>query len=196
MARFRRRQIVISQEKHADTKIHTIGPATASVANHIMRDTEVGDRDPAGADDTIQLGRGLGNECNIGDTCKYMNIHIEAGPRNVSATNGVNNGWIEWGFVIHKGTDAEPANTNLGTMTLGNVLTNYFRNQCIYTGAIPVGGAQPTVAEITLKIPKTMQTLRVGDEWTLYLFARTISATETGTTDFRVITSCNFINKH
>ncbi len=196
MRRFRKSRMVVAQEKHAGTKIHTIGPATAAIPEHIMRDTETGPRSPAGTNSNIQVNRDFAEECNVGDTCKFINIHIQAGPRNVSATNAVNNGWIEWAFACHKSSDAAPLNTNLGVQTLGNIITNYLRSECLYTGAIPVGGAQPAVAEISLKIPKSKQVLRVGDEWVLYLAARTVSATETGTTDFRVITSYNFINKH
>ncbi len=196
MPRRRRLRAVLAQEKHSGTKVHTIGPATTTIPEHIMRDTQVGARDPAGGNDTIQLGRSFEEECNIGDICKYINIHIQAGPRLVNASNVANNGWIEWAFACHKESDTAPANTNLGTQTLGNIITTYLRQDCIYTGAIPVGGSQPSMAEISLKIPKSKQALRVGDQWVLYIAARTVSATETGTTDFRVITSFNYINKH
>ncbi len=183
-----------SHEKHSDTLVHTIGPGTVAVARHTMRDTEVGDRDPDGGNDTIQLGRGYGEECNVGDTCKYINIHIQVGPRKDNSLESV--GWIEWGFCIHKNSDPLPTNTNLGTLTLGNVLTNYFREQCIMTGFIPVGRAQASGAEIKLKIPPKMQTMRTGDVWDLFMFGRTVSITETSTTSFRVMTSCNYINYH
>ncbi len=194
--RYRRSQVIVAHEKHADTKIFVIGPGTTTVSEHILRDSQVGDRKPAGGNDTIQLGRSFGEECNIGDTCKYINIHIQAGPRVISTTNTQNSGWIEWGFVIHKGTDVPPTTANTGTLTLGNILTNYYREQCIFTGSIPVGGVQPVVAEIRLKIPPKQQVLRVGDEWTLYIIARTISSVATATDTFKVVTSCNYINKH
>ncbi len=65
-----------AHEKHSGTKVHTIGPGTVATAFQIIRDTEVGDRDPSGGNDTIQLGRSFDEECNIGDSCKYVNIHI------------------------------------------------------------------------------------------------------------------------
>ncbi len=186
-----------AHEKHSDTKIHVIGPGTVATPFHIMRDTEVGARDPAGGNDTIQLGRGFGEECNIGDTCKYINIIVQAGPRNVNdPINAQDFGWIEWGFCIIKNSDPAPLNTNIGTFTLGDILTKYFRNDCIYTGAIPIGALQCAVQTITLKIPKSKVTLRVGDEWTFFLRARTISSVETATNSFKVLTSCNYINYH
>ncbi len=185
-----------SHEKHSDTLISTIGPATATFGRLLVRDTEQGARDPAGGTDTIQLGRGNNEECNQGDSCKYVNIHLQAGPRTVGNANTAENGWIEWGFVIQKNSDTLPAITNFGTQTLGDILTKYFRNQCIYTGNMPVGGQQPNSTEISLKIPKDRIVLKTGDEWVFYFGARTVSATETGTATFRVITSFNYINYH
>ncbi len=194
MARRRRSTTIgMASEQHADTKVHTIGPGTIVTANHILRDTEVGDRDPDGGDTTIQVGRGLGEECNVGDTCKYLNIFIQVGPR---LEQFVANGWIEWAICMHKGTDTPPTNTNLGTLTLGTVCTNYFRNECILTGNIPVGLNQPNSATIKIKVPKFKQKLRVGDRYTLFLYARTISATETATNTFRVISSFMYKNYH
>lgn len=194
---FRRKRRMLlgkAHEKHSGTKVFTIGPGTVATPFHIIRESEVGDRDPAGGNDTIQLGRSFEEECNIGDLCKFVNIHIQAGPRTPGS--GQNIGWIEWAFTISKGSDAQPVNTNLGTQTLGNVMTTYMRNECLYTGAIPVGFNQPAVAEISLKIPKSRCALRVGDEWTLWMIARTVSATETATDTFRVISSFNYINYH
>ncbi len=194
--RFRSKQF-LAHEKHADTLISVIGPGTAVIPSHKMRDTESGLRDPDGAASNIQANRTFGEECNIGDSCKYINIHIQASPRTATQTNqSANMGWIEWGFVCHKGVDPAPTKTNIGTMTLGNILTNYFREECIFTGSLPVGSASPALSEITLKIPPKKQVLRAGDEWTLFFLPRTASSTETATDSFKVITSCNYINKH
>ncbi len=194
MARFRRRTTLgMSSEQHADTKIHVIGPGTVLVANHIMRETEGGPRSTAGGDQTIQVGRGLGEECNVGDICKYINIFIQAGPRD---NTDVNVGWIEWAFVRKKELDADPVNTNLGTLTLGTVCTNYFRQECIYTGNIPIGTTNANSQNITIKIPKQYQKLTLGDEWVLYLFARNVSSTETATDSMKVVTSFIYRNYH
>ncbi len=180
-------------EKHSDTKIHTIGPGTVAVAFQKIRDTEQGPRDPAGAEDTIQLGRSNGEECNQGDICKYINVHIQAGPQ-LSAVANI--GWIEWAVVLKKSSDANPTNVNLGTKTLGDVCTKYMRNECIMTGALPVGDRQASVTEIQLKIPKAKQMLKTGDEWMLFLYARTSSAVQTATDTYRVISSFNYKNYH
>ena len=180
-------------EKHSDTLISVLGPGTTVIPSLLIRDSEVGDRSPDGNTDTIQLGRGNNEECNVGDICKYINIHIQAGPR---ATQTVSEGWLEWAFVIVKGSDPAPTKTNLGTNTLGDVMTKYLRNQCIYTGAIPIGTQQTAVAEISLKIPKTRQRLVQGDEWRLFYMPRTIDAADTGTATFMVVASFNYKNYH
>jgi len=195
----RRRRAILktkSHEKHSDTLVSTVGPGTTLIGKLIVRDTEQGDRDPAGSTDTIQLGRGNNEECNQGDTCKYVNIHCQCGPTAVAENNTTNNGWLEWAFVCKKASDLDPTNTNIGVQTLGDVCTKYFRNECIYTGNFPVGGQQPSSQEIQIKIPKTKMTLRTGDEWVFYFFTRTTSATETATNSFKVISSFNYINYH
>ncbi len=193
--RKRRRQLLgKAYEKHSDTKIHVIGPATAAIPFHLMRHTEAGARDPDGPDVNIQVGRRLGEECNIGDSCKFINIHIQAGPRTVN--NLESSGWIEWGFVCVKDLDPVPTKVNIGTLTLGNILTNYFRNECIMTGVLPVSANACSAQEISLKIPKGKINLRMGDQWILYLAARTVSSTETSTASFKVLTSFNYKNYH
>ncbi len=186
-----------AHEKHADTLITIAGPGTVVIPRHVMRDTEVGQRDPDGASVNIQANRTFGEECNVGDTCKYINIHIQAGESTATATNSAkSSGWIEWAFVCHKSQDTAVAKTNLGTLTLGNICTNYFREECIYTGIVPVSPLNPTVQEITLKIPPKKQVLRAGDIWELIFMPRTVSTTATDTDTFMIITSCNYINKH
>lgn len=197
MARRRRRMLMgKSHEKHSDTLVATSGPGTVTIGRFLVRDTEQGARSPDGATDTIQLGRGNNEECNQGDVCKYVNIHMQVGPRVVGAANTANTGWMEWAFIIQKNSDPVPTNSNIGTNTLGDICTKYFRNQCIYTGNIPIGGNIPNSHEITLKIPKSMITLKTGDEWVLYFHPRTVSSTETGTATFRSIMSFNYINYH
>ncbi len=191
--RFRRTLKGKSSEKHSDTLISVIGPGTATVSVLTVRDSEVGARTPAGNTDTIQLGRGNNEECNVGDSCKYVNITLSAGPR---ATADVNNGWVEWAFCIMKAVDPDPLVTNKGTNTLGDICTKYLRNQCIYTGALPVGRQQTTTEHISLKIPSDRVVLRQGDEWKFFFWARTVSSTETSTDIFKVLTSFNYKNYH
>ncbi len=181
-------------EKHSDTLISVIGPGTAVIPSMLVRDTEQGDRNPAGATDTIQLGRGNNEECNQGDICKYINITVAAGPRTTGADSSL--GWLEWAFCIMKGSDPEPTKANLGTNTLGDIMTKYLRNKCIFTGTIPMGLAQCSVAEIKLKIPNMSQRLVLGDEWRFFFIPRTVVSTDTATNTFKVVTSFNYKNYH
>ncbi len=191
--RKKRQTLGMASEQHAGSKIHIIGPGTILVANHVIRDSEVGPRDPAGGNDTIQLGRSFDNECNIGDICKYVNLFIQVGPR---AHADASIGWVEWAFVKKLNQDAIPTNVNLGTQTLGTVCTRYFRNECIFTGAVPVGRAQPNIHNVTIKIPKQFQKLHVGEEFVIFLFARTVINVTTATDTFNVITSFIYRNYH
>ncbi len=181
-------------EKHSGTKVHVIGPGTVAIPFHIIRDSEVGPRDPDGGNDTITLGRSFEEECNVGDSCKFINVHIQAGPRTVN--NLESSGWIEWGVVLAKALDPVPTKVNLGISTLGDVLTKYFRQECIMTGNLPVSANACSSMEISLKIPRNKIQLRTGDDWRLYLMPRTVSSTETSTASFKVLTSFNYKNYH
>ncbi len=186
-----------ASEQHSGTKVHTIGPGTVITPEHLIRDSEVGARDPAGANDTIQLGRGFGEECNIGDWCKYVNIFIQVAARNIfDPILPTHTGWLEYAFCCIKADTAPPTGVNLGTSTLGDVCTKYLRHDCLMTGFVPVGALQPNGVALHIKIPKAKVKLTVGDEWILFLSARTASATETATDTFRVITSFIYRNYH
>ncbi len=180
-------------EKHSDTLISVVGPGTAVIPFLLIRDTEQGDRSPDGNTDTIQLGRGNNEECNQGDICKFINITAQVGPRQ---TQDISIGWLEWAFVIMKASDPEPTKTNLGTNTLGDIMTKYLRNKCIYTGAIPIGSAQCATEHIVLKIPRDSQMLKTGDEWKWYFMPRTTNSVETGGSSFKVVSSFNYKNYH
>jgi len=180
-------------EKHSDTLISVIGPGTSTATALLIRDTEQGPRSEAGNTDTIELGRGNNEECNQGDVCKYVNIHFQVGPRTA---DDANMGWLEWAFCILKNVDPKPTTANKGTNTLGDICTKYLRNQCIYTGSIPIGKAQTNVQEISLKIPKKWERLTTGDEWKVFYWARTVSSTESSTDMFKVIASFNYKNYH
>ncbi len=187
----------LASEQHAASKVHTIGPGTVITAEHIIRDTQVGPRDPTGGNDTIQLGRSFAEECNIGDKCKFVNLFIQVSPRLIQDPISIaKTGWLEWAFCCIKADTAPPTNVNLGTQTLQTVCTRYLRHDCILTGAIPVGALQPAVASIQIKVPRAKIKLTVGDEWILFLHFRTASATETGTAEVRVITSFIYRNYH
>ncbi len=193
--RRRRRQLLgKAYEKHSDTLVSVIGPGTVVIPVHRMRDTEVGNRDPAGSDDNIQASRRYGETCNQGDVCKFINIHIQSAPRLVDDLQSM--GWIEWAFCIHKASDALVTKTNVGTNTLGDICTKYFRNECVFTGNMPCSSSGASAQDIVLKIPKMKQRLSAGDVWELIFLPRTASATTTGTNTFFVLTSFNYKNYH
>ncbi len=196
MVRFRKRRQLKGKayEKHSDTLISVIGPGTTTSTRMIVRDTEQGARTPAGNTDTIQLGRGNNEECNQGDICKFINLTLQAGPRDTADATAI--GWIEWAFYLGKEVDPKPTIANKGTNTLGDIVTKYMRNQCLMTGAMPIGQAQCAVTLISLKIPDKWQRLTTGDQWNFVYWARTISSTETATDTFKVIASFNYKNYH
>ncbi len=183
-----------SYEKHSDTKVHIIGPGTVGVPFQIIRDTEQGARSEAGNTDTIQLGRGNNEECQQGDTCKYVNIIIQVAARD--APVNTQKGWLEWAFCVMKESDLDPVKTNLGTNTLGDVCIKYLRNQCIMTGIIPTSLTASAVQNIQLKIPKAWETMKTGDTWKLFLNVRTSSATATATDLLMVLSSFMYKNYH
>ncbi len=100
---------------------------------------------------------------------------------------------MEWAFVLVRENETEVPATRLGIQTLGDICTNMYRGECIYTGAFPVGNAQPVVGEIKLKIPKSKINIKLGDEWRFITFFRANSSTSTSTTVQRVIKSYNYL---
>ncbi len=193
--RRKRRQLATkSFEKHSDTKVHIIGPGTVGVPFQIIRDTEQGARSEDGNTDTIQLGRGNNEECNQGDTCKFINLVIQAGAKDTA--QDVQKGWLEWAVCLMKESDLDPTKTNLGTNTLGDVCVKYLRNQCLMTGVLPTSLYSAGVQNIALKIPKAWETLKTGDVWKVFLNVRTTNATETSTNSLMVLTSFFYKNYH
>lgn len=89
-----------------------------------------------------------------------------------------------------------PTKANLGTQTLGDIMTKYMRNECIMTGNLSVSANACSSQDIAIKVPKHKIMLRTGDRWILWLMPRTVSSTETSTNAFKVITSFNFKNYH
>ncbi len=195
MPRYKKRSFLKSKtsEQHSHTAIDLIGPATTPVTRITIRDTQVGARDPAGSNDTIQLGRSFAEECNLGDVCKYLNVFIAVAPR-IATTQGI--GWLEYAVVTKRMNDTDITNANLGTNTLGDVCTKYFRNECFWTGFIPVGIDNPSGVNLHLKVPPKKQKLLSGEEIVLYLHFRTQHGTETGTANVRVVSSFIYRNYH
>ena len=173
--------------KHAGTLLANIGSGSAPT-EFIVIETEGGLRQETTA--TIQDSSSTDEVCRIGDLIKFVNFHIETSPR--MPANDEHVGWVEYAVVWKKESDTPPSITNLGTLTLGTVCTNLFRNDCLWTGFIPIGKEQSNGAQLSIKIPRTRQFLKMGDELVLYVYFRSQLSTSTGTNDNRVVLSHNY----
>ncbi len=193
---FRRKSLmqkVRTGYKHSDTLVHTIGSASAPSLHNIM-DTASGPRSVDGAHQDFAIESLTDETCQVGGIVKYINLILQCCVRPNETSGAANNnvGWIEWAVVMVKETETQAPITQLGTQTLGDICTAMYRNECIYTGAIPCGDTLPTVQNIALKVPRSKQRIRIGDEWRLYLYYRDVSSTAMGTDTARVISSVNF----
>ncbi len=174
--------------QHAGTVVGNVGNASVPEEQVILK-TEAGPRNITGANQDVTAERDTGNKCNVGDICKYVNLFLQASPRADVNTDEERTGWIEWAFVCVKESETNVPTTTTGVQTLGVICTNMFRNECIYTGAMPVGNAQPNYLAISLKIPKTKSTIRIGDEWRFVTLFRSASSTSGSTTAVRLVKS-------
>ncbi len=139
--------------QHADSILSNVGEAS-TVGNFTVLDTSAGARDLTGGSITIKSSATTARVVNVGDIIKYVNLFIQCGPRADQGTDQDRTGWLEWAFVCVKESETQVPVTDLGILTIGTICTNMFRNECIYTGNIPVGGTQPNSASIVIKIPK------------------------------------------
>ncbi len=178
--------------KHADTNLVNIGNASAPLSTNVL-ETEGGARTVTGATQVIKDSADTGEVVNVGDIVKYVNLFIQAGPRSdEGANNFERTGWLEWAFVCVKESETAVPATSAGVQTLGAICQHMYRNECIWTGAIPVGNAQPVVAEIKLKIPNFKQRIRLGDEWRFVILFRSVTSTAISTAAVRVLRSWSF----
>ncbi len=161
--------------QHAGTVLDNVGSAEAPASMVILK-TEAGPRNVTGANQDITEKRDTGNLCNVGDVCKYVNLFIQSAPRTNIDTEKDRIGWLEWAFVCVKESETSVPITTIGAQTLGVICTNMFRNECIYTGAIPIGATQALVAPIQIKIPKSKCIIRIGDEWRFITYFRAVDS--------------------
>lgn len=187
----RRRRSLLTRLKvpiqHAGTFIGNQGGATAPHSMTIV-ETETGARTTTGTAQSTKSFASTDETCNIGDTIKYVNLFLQAASREVE-TGDDRNGWLEWALVCVKESETAVPITQLGTLTLGQVCTNMFRNECIFTGAMPIGLTQGNYLPIKIKIPRSKQKLRIGDQWRFITYFRDVKATSTSTSAIRVIKS-------
>ncbi len=187
-----RRRIRLNQIKtgvqHAGTKLANGGGGSIPDTFEIM-ETETGTRTTTGATQTTKDSASTAEVCNIGDIIKYVNLFIGCAPRDGQATIDLQTGWLEWAFVCVKESETTVPITNMGTQTLATVCTNMFRNECIFTGAFPVGNQQSNHISVQIKIPKFKQKIRIGDEWRLITWWRSSNSTDTSTFAMRFVKS-------
>ncbi len=174
--------------QHADTLLSNIGPASIPTTFEVL-ETEGGTRSVTGATQTIQDSASTGEVVRVGDIVKYINLFIEIAPREAVATPTNRAGWLEWALVMVKESETTVPITSTGTQTLGTICTNMFRNECIYTGAVPVGRDVPNFAAIKIKVPKFKQKIRLGDEWRFICYARSNNSADVATDAYRLVQS-------
>lgn len=166
-----------------------IGPAS-TITNVFL--VTVPPRSTIGDTVTIRDTQNTDQVANVGNVVKYINIHVQTGARDSVEPEDETSGWLEWGIVKYKEAFVLPTNTNLGTKTLGDILTKQFRGDCLLTGNIPVGGDTPNNAEIILKIPKIMTKLQLGSQLNFFCHFRSVNAASVATDLNTTIISYNY----
>ncbi len=175
--------------QHSDTSVGNTG--AADVESFTFLETE-GPRTISGLTQNVTQLRTTGDRVNIGDIVKYVNLFIEIGPRDTIDNVGDRTGWCEYAVVMVKESETAVPTTQLGTKTLGDVCTKMFRNECIWTGAFPMGTAQPNSTNLVIKVPKFKQKIRLGDQWRFLLYFRSVDAASVSTTAVRFIMSAMY----
>ncbi len=173
--------------KHTDTAILTIGGASTP-SEVVLLETDAGARTVDGSTQNIIANQTTDNTVTVGCTVKYINFIIECAsrPAETSGTSNDGVGWVEWAIVMVKESETTLPITNVGANGLGDVATKMYRNECIYTGCIPCSRSNPNCQNITIKVPKFKQVIRLGDEWRLYVIYRDVLVTSTATDSARV----------
>lgn len=187
-----RRRMAIGKYKmgiaHAGTKQFNNGGGSIPDTFEIL-ETEAGTRSLTGASQTITESRSTAEVVNIGDVVKYVNLFVQVSPRDGQGALNLQTGWCEWAFVCVKESETTVPITNVGTETLGVICNHMFRNECIYTGNFPVGNQQSNSLAIQIKIPRSKQTIRFGDEWRFITWWRSSLSTDTSTVAMRTVKS-------
>ncbi len=173
---------------HADTKVLNMGAGSAVDQFEIL-ETEAGLRTTTGGTQTIQDSASTGEVVRTGDTVKYVNLFLQAAPRDAIDTIIDRVGWVEWALVMVKESETDVPTTDTGIQTLGVICNNMFRNECIFSGSFPIGSVQPNSMTAQIKVPKFKQRIKIGDEWRLITLFRSASSTSTSTATIRLIKS-------
>ncbi len=174
--------------QHCDTNITTHGGGTVPGPTNVL-ETEGGPRSTTGAEKTIKDFSTTGEVCNVGDIVKYVNLFIESSPRSTATTPAESMGHIEWAFIMVKESEDPVSISNVGTLTLGCICTNQYRNECIYTGSFPIGLTQSNSMTAVIKVPKFKQKIRLGDEWRFIHWFRSWDSTNDDLNNVKTVKS-------
>ncbi len=179
--------------KHFSSLVDNTGPGVGTFFGHVVYQTDVGTRNSAGGTQTIKERATIGNICNVGDIIKYVHVCLECSPRGASPTDDNDNaGWLEWALVFQRERDVNPTVANIGVSTLGNICTNFYREDCLMTGCFPLGTKQAMSVDLPFKLPDKCSRLRVGYILTMLCYVRTSKSTDTRTDSHRLIASSGF----
>ncbi len=179
--------------KHSDTAILTHGPASIPTETIILN-TDIGARTLTGATQNIRDLETTDSTVMAGSTVKYMNIAIYTAPRpgSISINTDPTIGWLEYALVMVKESEAVVPITLIGSTTLQDICTKMYRNECIWTGCIPISTRVPNCTNLRIKVPRVKQKIKTGDEWRLFIYYRDVATTAVGTDLCRTILSTNF----
>ncbi len=172
--------------KHADSFMNNVGSGSIPTAFTLV-EVDAGSRTET--HQPIKGNADTDNTCMVGDLIKFINVRMQIASRN----NGIPDvGWLEYA-VVHQQEDATKISiTNVGTMTLGEIATNFYRNDCLWTGAISTSKTSANTLDLTIKTPKKHQFLKIGDSYILYCYFRSNLSTDVQVDNMRLIQSCQF----
>lgn len=179
--------------KHFSTLVDDTGPGVGSFFGHVVYLTDTGARTSSGAEATVKERATTGKVCNVGDIIKYIHVCLQCTPRGVQPTNELDNaGWLEWALVFQREIDVSPTVANIGVLTLGNVCTNFYREDCLMTGCFPIGTKQSMSVDLPFKLPDKCSRLRKGYLLKVFCYVRTSKSTDTRTDSHRLLASSGF----
>jgi len=172
--------------KHADSFISNVGSGIAPTL-FVLVETDTGARTETHR--VIQDSADTDHTCRVGDTIKYLNVHIQCAPRTAGLQD---TGWLEYAIVWKREEVVAPTITNMVTMTLGEICTNLYRNNCLWTGNFPINRNGANSVEMVIKLPRKAQRLNVGETVALFCWYRSNDASDMTIDNMRLIQSVNF----
>lgn len=176
--------------KHSHSAVAVIGNGSTVSADNIYL-TGGGNRSVDGSPKVIQQGANTGATCSVSDVIKYVNIILQ-GAMSATGVSSNTQGWIEYAVVFRQEIFVAIPTTNLGTKTLGDIASQMFRGDCLWTGQFPISVNQPNVQEVKIKLPKKCNKVHLGDNLILYSIFRDAVITDLQTDTVKLIKSYHF----